>query len=147
MSCEVSETAGFCGPTLRRQPSKVHGGYHLPLPLAGEGWGEGKPLSGAVAAALLPLLADHELREVVDLFLGQLAAELRHLVAVAEQQRVARVGDDGRDPFLCPAAFQVGAVVLARAVEVVAGVAVAGRQQVAPAARLGRVDVGRAVSA
>ena len=46
----------------------------------------------------LPLEGDHERRQLVDLLGGQLAAELRHLVPVAEQQRVAGVGDDAPRP-------------------------------------------------
>src|SRR4029077_20374035 len=81
---------------------------------------------GVGGALSLALEGEHERRHLVDLFLGQLAAELRHLVPVGEQQRVAGVGDDARDPLRRSAALQVRAVVLALAVEIVAGVAILG---------------------
>src|SRR5438045_5969382 len=83
------------------------------------------------ALLLLAPQRDHEAGELFDLVGAQLAPELGHLVALAEQQRVAGVRDHRRDPLRRPASLQIGAVVLALAVEVVAGVAVARRQEVA----------------
>src|SRR4029077_16460310 len=87
------------------------------------------------------LLADHETGEVFDLRGGELALEPGHLVLVAVERAVARVGDHRAHPGEGPAPFQVRAVVLARAVEVVAGVAVLLGQEIASVPGPGRVGI------